>query len=176
MELKLDRQALHALIDNDPELKLHLQAALVSEVSRRYFEKDAARIIRAADSTLYEKMLTEWATSEAICQKIVKTIEQHFKMQHKDRLATVQLPSSVTDALKVKVHQLQSDAMDEIERVTTDRMQRKIKEALADRWSTEKIEEQINKRIDVLVTKEIQARVDAAVQVKIAALNAVLSS
>lgn len=52
MRITLDRVALKELIDNDPGFHLELKPAVISEVARRFFEKDSKRIIAQADPFL----------------------------------------------------------------------------------------------------------------------------
>lgn len=50
MRITIDRVALKELIGNDPGFHLELKAAVISEVFRRFFEKDSKRIIAQAET------------------------------------------------------------------------------------------------------------------------------
>lgn len=166
--IKLDRPTLAALIEGDPEFKFELTNAVVSEVLRKYFVKDATKIIEAAEPALFKKALAavhEEGEMLGALQKLldVTLAEQsyHSSVATPSAKTTLMLGEAKTQALA----RIQSDLM-----LSALAKAEEVLPAILD-----SLDERIEKRLTRLVDEGIEKLVRDKVQARLAAVAAAVS-
>lgn len=161
VKITLDRPALAAYIDNDPDFKLELNAAILSEIVTKFFSKDAARIIRESDRDLFDKAVSAFREDDYVQEQVREAL--------KKAIVNRSWGSSVP-ALSPEIQSLikdgQARALAGIEADLGTKALAKAQEVLPDVMAT--IEERIQKRVNRRVDEHISAEVDRRVNVRLA--------
>ncbi len=175
MKITLDRLALKALIDADPEFEVELKASVLAEVGRRFFEKDAARIISAAQPELFAQVLKGIQEDSDLLGKIEKALNTSILRRSDDWYGRMKL----SPELKAKVEEYVSEMKRRVELQITSQIENAyneaIQKALAAKFEAEDIEERIQKRVARLVEQEIAHRADQKFKARMADLKAMMS-
>jgi hypothetical protein len=175
MKITLDRLALKALIDEDPSFELDLKAAVLAEVGRRFFEKDAKRVIEAAEPALFKQALAALQEDADLRGKIAQVlsaglVEREPGYYGKMRL-TGEAKTTLDQAVAAIKQRMMTDATNSIETATRDLIAQKVKAAMED----SNIEERIDRRVNALVDKEIEERATAKFRLLKAKIETALS-
>lgn len=170
--IKIDRPALHALIANDPDTKLELTHAVVSEIVRKVFDKDIARLVREAEKPLFERAL------EALQKD--KDVGDLLQKRMADMLITrsgynYQPTPAVAKMLAETQEEALQNLRDTVGQLLNNFVTENAERILNERLEADNIDERIAKRVDRLMTDEVNKRVDAALAEKMAAIRGVVS-
>lgn len=168
--IKLDRIALRSLIDSDPDFKLELQRAVLSEVVTNLFEKDIRKILEVGDKA-FLKQVCEAAADEG---RIIDTIKKRFDEFLADRSGSTYWDKRVklsAEGQKI-VDQALEDAMTRVTAKISGTISAGATEALDKFTASRSLEERIEKRVNRLTEDHINAEVDRQVKARLAAIAA----
>lgn len=172
--IKLDRPAVLDLIDKDPEFKFELSNAVVSEVIRKVFEKDMARLLKEVDPELFQKAaqaLNDHAElEERIRRAMTSLVAQPLPSYHSLPPMTERTRKVFDKAIKDAEQTLENYIPVVLNRYVTAKAQARVDELLADR----SIDDRIAARVDRLIDEELERRVKAHNEALLAKLKGVL--
>jgi uncharacterized membrane-anchored protein YjiN (DUF445 family) len=155
-KITLDRVALKALIDADPDFELELKASVLSEVGRRFFEKDAKRVIAEAEPTLFRMAVSALQSDEDARELVNRALKDALTVR--SQWSTVTVKPEVQKEITALVAQLQDkavrDAAASVERVFSKAIEDRLKEVMAN----PEIDARIEKRVNRLADEEIERR------------------
>lgn len=155
--IKLDRPALRGLIDEDSELKFELTNAVVSEVIRKVFEKDMARLVKEASPELFKRAVAAMQDRKDLEQRITESLDQQLvvragwgmpKLSPALQAMFSEGVLGAQDQLKLKIDNL-------IHNYITDQAQAIVDAKLAE----VDIDTRIAKRVDRMLNEEIDKKV-----------------
>lgn len=172
--IKLDRPALRDLIEKDQQFKFELSSAVVSEVLRKIFEKDMARLLKEVDPEIFQKAaeaLNENAeVEERIRRAMTSLVAQPLPSYHSLPPMTERTRNVFEKAVKDAERALDNHIVILLGRYVTEKAQAKVDELLADR----SIDDRIAARVDRLVDEELERRVKAHNDALLAKLKGLL--
>lgn len=173
IEIKLDRPALLALIKDDETFKLSLSDAVVSEVMRKVFEKDMARLVKEAEPELFKRVVEVLQADADMEDRIKRALDQQLVVRQ-----SWQNPPPMSPALKKIFDDAVANAIPALERKVATILDEKVTsralEIVEAKLADDDLDARIAKRADRLTNEEIDRRVAAAVQAKVAKLNEAL--
>lgn len=171
MKITLDRVALKELIDTDPNFELELKAAVISEVGRRFFEKDSVRIIKEADKELFDQALRSFQGEQDILLLVQQALTAYLTKRDSSYYSSVSLSTEARQTLdryvELGIERVLRDASGKVEAAFTASIQKQLDLKLNDK----EIEERIEKRVNRLVDAEIDRRVNEKVAERLAQLS-----
>ena len=174
MKITLDRVALKSLIDSDPDFELELKAAVITEVGRRFFEKDSDRIIKNADKELFDKALRSFQGEQDLLHLVQRALTAYLTKRDSSYYSSVTLSDDARKTLDSYVamgkERALRDASSRVDAEFTASIQKQVEAKLNDK----EIEERIEKRVNRLVDAEIDRRVDERFRERLATLGAAL--
>lgn len=157
MKITLDRVALRALIDADPEFELELKAAVISEVGRRFFEKDAKRVISAAEPELFAQALKALQDDEdqafLVRRSLADAVVTRGSWSTPPRVSP-EVQAQITNLVEIEKERLTQAAATAISKGYSDVIQKAVDEKL----SASDIDALIEKRVNRLADEEIERR------------------
>jgi hypothetical protein len=146
VKITLDRPALAAYIDADPDFKIELNAAILSEVVTKFFSKDMDRIIRESDRALFDKAVLalkdETLLQKAIQQGLTKyvasrgwgsttlTPEAKTLIQEGINKALTEIQSGLTLKALAKAEEVLPAVLDSLDERIEKRLARKLEESI----------------------------------------------
>ena len=125
MRITLDRKALFALIEADPEFRTALQASVLAEVARRMFERDSTKIIAAIHPALFHAAVTALREDRIIAKAVQTAIETALVSRTaygKGPVLSAQLQSLVHDEVVHQRSQLKAEVAQALGGVVEDRL------------------------------------------------------
>lgn len=179
MIISLDRNALASLIQSDKGFELSLKSAVLSEVARRFFEKDAARVIRNADAELFDKALSAYQRDKDMAAQVSLALEQRSITRERSwtpPVISMEVRQLINAAVEKAMAHAVDDAVSAVEGRLREAYRERVGEIVAGMLDPVAIETRINNRVETILEAEIDRRVDGKVREKVAALNAVLRS
>jgi hypothetical protein len=175
MRITLDRLALKALIDEDPGFELDLKAAVLSEVGRRFFEKDAKRVIAEAEPALFKQALAALQEDADLRGKIAHVLSSGLVERTPGYYGSLRLTGDAQKTLDQAVAEIKqrmmADATNSIEAAARELVAQKVKAAMED----SNFDERIERRVNALVDKEIEERANAKFRLLKAKIETALS-
>jgi len=150
--IRLDRPAVAALIESDPDFKYELQRNVISEVLRKFIDKDVAKIITAANPELMKAALDAMAEATEFENRVTKLLNSRIAMKPPGYAYTFKLTPEFQDMVDKEVERQLSAAM-----ATT--VNTRVEEKLAD--MAERIERQVDYAVNVQTAKIINEKVAA---------------
>jgi len=176
MIISLDRNALKELIDKDPDFELSLKSAVISEVGRRFFEKDSAKVIRAASPELFDQVVAAMRQHEDLHDLVKDALNKSLVERRIPYSATVSLTTEAAAHLKERVEALKSEALRNAANDVGRLYDELVRAAVDARASDARIEESVEKRVNRLTEEEINRRVDARVKAHFAEMQDALAA
>lgn len=166
--ITLDRRALRQLIESDPEFKLSLKGAVLSEIGARYFEKDLRRLVAAAEPEMFAKALAALqqdedvsaAVGRALSEAVVKRDSWHWSGTLTDSMRKL-----IADEVKRVVDRTVSDAVTTYGAEIADRVHRHLQGLSVD--------DRVERRVARLTDEYVNARVKAEFDRRVAELGKV---
>ncbi len=171
MKISLDRIALRALVDSDPKFELDLKNAVLSEIGRRFFEKESSRVIREAGHVLFEKALSAYQSDEDFQALVNKALEQSLIKREGGWFRKVSLTAEMQAEIDEAVAIAKHNAVTIAEKSFNDA----VLKVVAERLESSDLEERIEKRFNRLTNEEINRRVSAAFEERLSEIRSALS-
>lgn len=174
MKITLDRVALKALLDNDRDFEFELQAAVTSEIVRRFFDKDAKRVIAAASPELFAKVVKAVQESTDMVRIVNDALEASLINRTTGWSASVTIKDDTRRVINEQVERSKALILNDATAAVTNAYGNAIEKALATKLDPEEIDRRVNNRLERLLDAEIDRRVNEKLNERIAALNAAL--
>jgi hypothetical protein len=172
--ITLDRIALRTLIEADPKFELQLKNAVIAEVGRRFFQKDAKRVIAAAEPELFAKALSGVQENADMLQLIREALNKSLVTRDTNWSSKVRL----TDETRSLIQEHALAVINSEIRKPTDAMQvdigKRVQEALERALALLNIDDRIQKRVERLTEDYIAARAKEIFDQRMAGLRAAL--
>ncbi|RWN60185.1 hypothetical protein [Mesorhizobium sp.] len=153
--ITLNRTALKALIDADPEFALQLKNNVIAEVGRRFFEKDAKRVIAAAEPELFAKALNSLQQEKDLTILVQKALDAAVTVKDRDWYARVRLSDEVQKLIVEAVERTKQRAIQDATMQVGNAYSEAIQKAVDAKLATTNVDELIEKRVNRLVEVEI---------------------
>lgn len=173
--ISLDRNALKSLIDSDPVFALDLKNAVISEVGRRFFEKDYKRVVAAADPELFAQALKVFKEDKAIAdlvQEALKGAMTHIPDGYYRTLKVrPEVQKLIDDTVASRKEYLVNDASAQISKAFDD----KVKERVEALLTATDIDAKIERRAEMFVNGEINRRAEEMFKKRMADLKEMMS-
>lgn len=174
----IDKPALFALLDADPDFRLRITDAVISHVVRKIFDKDAERIIRSANPALFDgavKALQEnddiqQIITAALSAKMVKRNPDYYSTRSRWLLST-EAKTVIDEAIAEGVGTLTERAGLAVTMAITGRAEELIQEKLGN----DPIDDRIARRLDGLTNRMIEERAQKLFDAKMAELRKAVS-
>ncbi|RUU78220.1 hypothetical protein [Mesorhizobium sp. M7A.F.Ca.MR.362.00.0.0] len=173
--ITLNRTALKALIDADPEFELQLKNNVISEVGRRFFEKDARRVIAAAEPELFAQALKGVQHDHEIVEKIKVALSAAIVQRDQNYWTKVKLTPAIQKLIDEAVIEVKNRAIRSALDTVTTEIGTRIQETLAHNLELLSVDERIQKRVDRLVDAEIDRRAEEKFKARMAGLRAAMA-
>jgi hypothetical protein len=167
MIISLDRNALASLIESDPAFNLQLKDAVLSEIARRYFEKDSKKVIAAADPELFSKALAALQGDKDMMDLVTASLTTKLVTRDKEYWAKNRL----TDEAKKLIDDKARLALDQAIAGASTHFQAMIQKAVDDRMAEFNVEDRIEKRVSRLTEEYIDRRANELFKARIAKLQ-----
>lgn len=162
MIISLDRVALKELIDKDPEFELSLKNAVLSEVGRRLFEKDSARVIREANKDIFDKIVSALHADATLVAKITEGLDKALIERTRNfPFSSAKLSPEAKKEIENRVAILKDEILRKAANEVSTTYSNLIQKAVDDRIADAAIDERVEKRVNRLTEEEINRRVDA---------------
>jgi hypothetical protein len=172
--ISLDRNALKSLIADDEQFALDLKAAVISEIARRFFDKDAKKIIAAAEPELFHKALDAYQDNVDIQAKVEQVLNTAVVRRETAYYNRIKLTPEMERALEQQAQEIRltiaAKAANDFEAAYS----QAIKTAVDKKLEAEQLEQRIENRIRMLVTQEIARLAEAKFQARLADLKAMI--
>lgn len=162
--ITLNRVALKALIDADPEFELSLKNAVLSEVGRRFFEKDAKRVIAAAQPELFKKALDAFQANSDINTMVQIALESYLTVRDNNWYSRPKISDETKKLIAEAVTTAKNNAIAAAILPVHDEIKNRVQEKI----DATNIDERIEKRVDRLIEEEIERRAEERFKVKMA--------
>jgi len=175
VKLTLDRIALKTLIDADPEFAFELKAAVISEVGRRFFEKDANRVIAAAEPELFAKAVQALQNDTDAARRVRDALTASLTEREPGWSGRVKLTAEAQRVIDGHVAARKGSIVAEASSQISAAYGEAIQKAVDDKLATTNIEELIAKRVDRLVEREIDERANEKFRARMAELKGLMS-
>lgn len=157
MIISLDRNALRDLIDKDEEFELSLKSAVLSEIGRRFFAKDAARIIREADSEIFDKLMAAMKRDEDITELVRAALSKAFTQYSGGWNRKVDLTPDLQHLIQTEVDKAKTSVEARVSREFSEVIEKK----LIERLDAFELDKRLDRRISRLTEEEIDRRAQA---------------
>ena len=167
VQISIDRPALAKLIADDPQSELNLKTAVLSEVARRFFDRDKDRIISSLHPALFAGALAALREEGAIIKAVKDALEKAMVARDPYRTLSSLSPQAkrVVDA---EVARLQAKLLDDVEKAFAGVVSRKVEEVaqtietrLSDKIIAQEIDKAVRRRVSEQLAKirtEIEAK------------------
>lgn len=175
MIISLDRKALKALIDADPQFELDLKNAVVSEVGRRFFEKDAKRVIAAAEPELFAMALAAIQGNEDLAGITKKALEESITHRDSSWYGRAQVKPETKACIEQFVAERKVAVVAEASNAISIAFSEQVKKSVETYLALTNIDELIEKRAARLVETEINRMVDERFKARMADIKAMMS-
>jgi len=169
--ITLDRRALKALIDADPDFQLQIKNNVIAEVGRRMFEKDAKKIIAQAQPELFAEALIAFQANVDINTMVALALKEHLTVRDSNWYGRVKLSDETKKLIDAAVDKAKHAAITAAVAPIDAEIQKRIQQRL----DAMKIDERIEKRVDRLVEEEIERRAHEKFKERWAAVRAAAS-
>ena len=158
MKITLDRVALRELIESDPSFELQLKSTVLSEVARRFFEKDASRDIREAAPELFKQTLTAVQENEDLVGLVNKALRDHLIARPHNFWNSVKVAPDIQKKIDEAVSDIQVRVVHGAVMTVQNAISDAIAKQVAEVMNSDAINERIAKRVDRLTNEEIDNR------------------
>ena len=158
--MRLDRPAVAALIENDPEFKYELQRNVVAEVLKRFIDKDVIKIIVAAHPELMKEALDASAEAAEFDSRVTKALNSRIAVKPPGYAYTFKLTPEFQKLID-----------DEVDRQLTLGLNALVK-ARVDEVMAGVTDERIQKLVDYRINVDFDKKVTAKVAERMAAVAA----
>lgn len=165
--ITLDRRAMHALIDSDPDFTLSLKGAVLTEIARKFFEKDVRRIIAAAEPEMFAKALAALQKDADVAELVRRALTQAVIERPSGPWSNNTLTAEMRDAVAREVARVQDAAA---AKAVAD-VGRQIEARVLARLAELNTDERIEKRVERLTEDHINKRVDERFRQRLADLQ-----
>lgn len=172
--ISLNRTALFALIDADPEFALDLKKSVVAEVGRRFFEKDAKRVIAAAEPELFAQALKAVQDDVDLSIRIQAALRSALTYRDISWLAKSKLSPDTQKVLDEAVAEEKRKVVVEATLKISTAFSATINAEVEKRLADPNISELIEKRVNRLVTEEVDKRAEEKFQQRMADIRAMM--
>jgi len=156
--IKLDRPALAGMIESDPEFKFELSNAVVSEVIRKVFEKDMARLMKEAEPELFKRAVGALQESKGMEERLRRALDQQLV----GRSSWQGMPA-MTPAMKEVFDKGVLSAMDRlkagVDKILNDYVTAQAQELVDAKLAELDIDTRIAKRFDRMLNEEVEKKV-----------------
>ncbi|SKB63041.1 hypothetical protein [Sphingopyxis flava] len=170
MKITLDRKALRALVDDDPEFELELKSALLSELGRRFYEKDARRLLEVAQPELLSAVMRAVQEDSDIQGKIEHALQARLVRRSSDWYSRFQPSPEVKAEIQKLVDAHKSAVIDD----AVAQISKAYSDAIAKAVADVDVESRIEKRVNRLTDEEINRRAKEMFDAKMAEMKALL--
>ncbi|MER8983932.1 hypothetical protein [Mesorhizobium sp. M0843] len=167
----INRQAMKALIDADPDFELQLKNHVIAEVGRRFFEKDARRVIAAADPELFAHALAALQNDTDLTLLVQQALKQALTFRDGNWLSRTKLHPDVQKLLDEAVAEAKRKSVYDASVLVGQAIKAEVDKRLSDPSITELIEKRVNR----LVTEDIEKRAEEMFQQRMASLRAAMA-
>ncbi|ESX17850.1 hypothetical protein X766_15670 [Mesorhizobium sp. LSJC255A00] len=171
----INRTALKALIDADPDFELQLKGAVIAEIGRRFFEKDAKRVIAAAEPELFAHALNSLQQDHEILVLIQKALTASIVHRDQGYWNRVKLTPEIQKLINEAVENTKRRAIQDASMQVGNAYSAEIQKAVDARLSKANVEELIAKRVDRLADEYINARANELFNARVAKLKEAMS-
>ncbi|MEQ1950897.1 hypothetical protein [Mesorhizobium sp. CN2-181] len=172
--ISLDRKALHSLLDADPDFALDLKKNVLAEVGRRFFEKDAKRVIAAAEPELFAQALKGVQNDHELMEQIKKALSTSIVTKDTNYYNRLKLTDEVMKLINDQVIMMKNRAIQSaLDAVTMD-IAGRIQEAVTKSLEVVSIDERIQKRVDRLTEEYIKSRAEELFKARMADIKAMM--
>lgn len=155
MKITLDRLALLELVKSDPQFELELKANVISELGRRFFEKDAAKIIAASSPELFKKALESLQSAADVTNAVTKALEAHLVTRGSNWNYT----SSASPVTRALIDSEITKAKSAVELAISQGFNSLVAAAVQKATEDGRLEGLIDARVNRLVDEEVNRRV-----------------
>lgn len=170
-KITLDRVALRALVEADPEFELELKAAVLSEIAKRFYEKDAAKMIEAAEPALFKAALKALQESKDVATQVAEALTARLvepnRYSYHPKLSPA-LKKQIDEMTEIEIAKVTAQAQVRIQAAYSTAIEAAVEAKLSDPL----VDDRISKRVERLADEEINRRVAVAVEAKLAAIRA----
>lgn len=171
--ISLNRQALHDLIDKDPEFNLELKNAVLAEVARRIFEKDFKRVIEQSGPDLFRQAVAAVQADHNIQILVTKALNSAIvdPGQYYNPTLKPDVRARINEAVEAEKNKVITTATAELAFVFDNRAKEVVK-----KWSDEvELNDRVEKRVNRLTEEAINKMVDEKVEARLAEIKRALA-
>lgn len=172
MKISLDRTALRMLIESDPNFELQLKTAVISEVTRRFFEKDSDRVIRAADPALFDQALKALQRDEDMVGQINHALRNRLLERSTSFFAIQKLSPDLAKVLNDATAAIRQKAVDDATVGISDAINAAVTNKVAEIMGSDEVNDRIEKRTNRLVNEYVEKKVGELFQARMADVRA----
>jgi len=174
VSISLNRQALHDLIDKDPEFSLELKQAVLAEVARRIFEKDFKKVIAECGPELFREAVAATQANANFSNLIQKALNSSIvdPGPYYNPTLKTEVREKLNQAVATEKNKLMANAAAELSIAFATTIQNAVDKIVAD-YS---VEDRIEKRITRLTNEAIDKMVDDKVNARLADIKAALAA
>ncbi|MBD9544296.1 hypothetical protein IB276_33155 [Ensifer sp. ENS04] len=174
--LTLNRPAVASLIEQDPDFAFELKIAVVSEVVRKFIERDARRIIKDADPELFAKALEAFRQDADIFTIITQTLTAQLTTKPADYWSKARLSDETKKLVEEQVALLKERTIREAAGEIAKPYREAIEKAVADKLAPANLDELVEKRVAFITNQHIDKLVNERVNQRLADLKALLGN
>lgn len=166
--ITLDRRALLALINSDPEFALSLKKAVLSTIAERFFEKDVNRIVAAVEPVMFAKALATLQADEDGVALVRRALREAVIIRPGAWGTGVKLNDDMLQLVTEEVARLRNRAIEAAVANVGKEIQDRVEKALVELSLDDRIERRVARLTDEYVNAEVKKRFDQ----RLAALQA----
>lgn len=172
--ISLNRAALFALIDADPEFALDLKKSVVAEVGRRFFEKDAKRVIAAAEPELFAQALKAVQDDVDLSIRIQAALRAALTHRDSTWLSRTKISADTQKAIDEAVEETKRQVVMDASMKIGNAYGEAIQKAVDSKLTVSNVDELIERRVNNLVTKEVDRLAEEKFQQRMADIRAMM--
>lgn len=164
--IKLDRVALRALIEGDPDFKLELQRSVLAEVVENLFQKDIRKILEIGDKAFLRSIAEAASENETIMASIYEQLDKMLVERSSDGYWKKRVVLS--KELQGIVDEAVAEARQRVSLTVSGQLAEQAKSSIEKFLESDGLEERVNKRVARLTEEHINAEVDRQVKDRLA--------
>ncbi|RWH50271.1 MAG: hypothetical protein EOQ80_04685 [Mesorhizobium sp.] len=172
--ITFNRPALFALIDADPEFALQLKNNVIAEVGRRFFEKDAKRVIAAAEPELFAQALKSIQDDKDMTIMIQRALASAVTVKTSEWYAKREMSPEVKKVIDTAVEDIKRRAIADASMQVGNAYSEAIQKAVDAKLATTNVDELIEKRVNRLLEVEINKLAQEKFEQRMADLRAMM--
>jgi len=172
--ISLNRQALHDLIDKDPEFSLELKQAVLAEVARRIFEKDFKKVIEQCGPEIFREAVAAVQANANFSRLVQNALNASIvdPGAYYNPTLKPEVRERLNQAVAAEKNKVVSNATAELTASFAASIQAAVDKITAD-YS---VEDRIEKRVARLTDEAINKMVDDKVNARLAEIKAALAA